>query len=158
VFAAELLKLDLAPDKRARLMGADLELQAWPDVGPALQALRAAGIRLAFLSNATRKILDAGIANSGLGQVFAHVLSTDTIRSYEPEPRAYQMGMDAFGLGLEEILFVAFAGWDAAGAKSFGYTTYWVNRSGLPAERLSAPPDGVGKDLNDLVGFVKTAA
>jgi 2-haloacid dehalogenase len=155
VFSSEMLKLDLTPDKRKQLMGAYLGLKAWPDVPPALQALKDAGIRLAFLSNATPKILDAGIKNSGLEGVFEHVLSTDKIKTYKPDPRAYQMAIDAFALKKEEILFVAFAGWDAAGAKSFGYTTFWVNRLNIPAERLGASPDAVGQNLNDLVGFVK---
>ncbi len=155
VFAAELLKLELTPDKRQRLMRAYLELKAWPDVPAALQSLKSAGLRLAFLSNATSQILDAGIKNSGLGGVFEHVLSTDKIRTYKPDPRAYQMAINAFGLKKEEILFVAFAGWDAAGAKSFGYSTFWVNRLNLPAERLGVLADGVGKDLNDLVAFVR---
>lgn len=156
VFAAELLKLDLTPDKREQLMEAYLGLKAWPDAPSALESLKSAGIRLAFLSNATPKILDAGIKNSGLDGVFEHVLSTDKIKTYKPDPRAYQMAIDAFGLKKEEILFVAFAGWDAAGAKSFGYTTFWVNRLNLPAEQLGVSPDAVGKNLNDLVSFVKT--
>jgi 2-haloacid dehalogenase len=65
------------------------------------------------------------------------------------------MGIDASTLKPDEILFVAFGGWDAAGAKSFGYPTFWVNRSGLPAEELDVAPDAMGKDLTDLVNFVK---
>lgn len=53
-----------------------------------------------------------------------------------------------------QILFVAFAGWDAAGAKRFGYPTFWVNRLGLPPEELGASPDGTGANLMDLTGFV----
>lgn len=156
VFSGEMLKLDLTPDKRKQLMDAYLALKTWPDVPPALDSLKGAGIRLAFLSNATMQILEAGINNSRLEGIFEHVLSTDKIKTYKPDPRAYRMAIDAFGLKKEEILFVAFAGWDAAGAKSFGYTTFWVNRLNLPAERLGAMPDAVGQNLNDLVGFVKT--
>lgn len=155
VFSGEMLKLDLTPDKRKQLMEAYLGLKTWPDVPPALDSLKSAGIRLAFLSNANTKILDAGIKNSGLEGVFEYVLSTDKIKTYKPDPRAYQMAIDAFGLKKEEILFVAFAGWDAAGAKSFGYTTFWVNRLNLPAERLGTTPDAIGQNLNDLVSFVK---
>jgi 2-haloacid dehalogenase len=155
VFAAELLKLELTPNKHKELMDAYLEIKAWPDVPSALKSLKGAGIRLAFLSNATPKILDAGIENSGLGNVFEHVLSTDKIKTYKPDPRAYQMAVDAFGLRREEILFVAFAGWDAAGAKSFGFPTFWVNRQGVPAEQLGVFADGVGKNLDELVGFAK---
>ncbi len=154
-FATELLKLDLTSDKRKKLMGAYLELKSWPDVAAALKTLKNAGMRLAFLSNATPNILDAGIRKSGLENVFEYVLSTDRIKTYKPDRRAYQMAIDAFGNSKEEILFVAFAGWDAAGAKAFGYPTFWVNRLNSPAERLGFSPDGVGRDLNDLVAFVK---
>ena len=157
LFSAEMLKLDLTTDKRKQLMDAYLGLKAWPDVPPALRSLKSDGIRLAFLSNATSKVLDAGIKNSGLDGVFDHVLSTDKIRTYKPDPRAYQMAIDAFNLKREEILFVPFAGWDAAGAKSFGYMTFWVNRLDLPVEKLGVVPDAIGKNLTDLVGFVKAA-
>lgn len=154
VFAAGSLHLDLSPASRSQLMDAYLGLKAWPEAPSALRALKAAGIRLAFLSNMTSMLLDAGIKNSGLEGLFEHVLSTDRVKSFKPDPRAYQMGLDAFKLQREEILFVAFAGWDAAGAKWFGYPTFWVNRLGVPAEELGVVADGVGRDLTELVGFV----
>jgi 2-haloacid dehalogenase len=157
-FAADLTKLDLTPEKRKSLMGGYLELEAWPDAPQALTELRQSGVRLAVLSNATPAILDTGIKRSHLGGVFEHVLSTDAVQSFKPDPRAYRLAVDAFGVSRSRILFVAFAGWDAAGAKSFGYPTYWVNRSNLPAERLGVRLDGTGRDLSDLVAFVRAAA
>jgi 2-haloacid dehalogenase len=154
VFSARLLKLDLSPAQQSRLSDAYLEMKAWPDVAQALGELRKAGVRLAFVSNATARILQAGIANANLDGVFEHVLSTDQIRTYKPDPRAYQMAVDAFGLTKEEIGFVAFAGWDAAGAKAFGYSTFWANRLNLPAEELGMPADATGQTLAELVRFV----
>ena len=104
------------------------------------------GLRLAFLSNATPQMLEAAIRNSSLEGVFEQAISTDRIRSYKPDPRAYQLGVDVLGLPAKEILFAAFAGWDATGAKWFGYPTFWVNRAGAPAEELGAPPDGSGPE------------
>jgi 2-haloacid dehalogenase len=86
--------------------------------------------------------------------VFEHALSTDSIRVYKPDPRAYQMAVDAFGLGREEIGFAAFAGWDVAGAKWFGYPTFWVNRLNAPVEELGVAPDATGATLTDLVAFL----
>ncbi len=155
VYACDKLKLDLTEDKRRQLMGAYLTLKPWPDVLPALQALKASGIRMIFLSNMTGDMLNAGIDHSGLDQYFDRVISTDEARTYKPDPKAYQLGMDALGLKREEILFVAFAGWDASGAKWFGYPTFWVNRLQLPAERLDVTVDGQGNNLSDLVEFLK---
>src|SRR5262245_28752037 len=154
VFAAKALKVELTPEKHARLMEAYLKLRCWPEVPAALRSLRKAGIRLAFLSNMTAWMLEAGIRNSQMEGVFNHVLSADRVKAYKPDPRAYQMGLDAFSLKPDQILFAAFAGWDAAGAKSFGYPTFWVNRHHQPDEELGVTLDAIGGNLNDLVGFV----
>jgi 2-haloacid dehalogenase len=156
IFAARRLQLELTSESRDRLMQAYLELTAWPDVPAALASFKDAGIRMAFLSNMTSKMLDAGIRNAKLEGLFEHVLSTDRIRSYKPDPRAYQMAIDAFGLARDQILFVAFAGWDAAGAGWFGYPTFWNNRAGQPAEELGTTPVATGRDLTDLTRFVLT--
>jgi 2-haloacid dehalogenase len=156
VFAANLLKLELTSDKRLRLMDAYLSIRCWPEAPTALRSLKNAGIRLAFLSNMTAKMLDAGIRNSGLEGVFEHVLSTDRVQVYKPDPRAYQMGVDALRLKRGEIVFAAFAGWDAAGAKTFGYPTFWVNRQNQPVEELGVAPDATGATLNDLVRYITT--
>jgi 2-haloacid dehalogenase len=154
VFAARALKLDLDRAKRERLMDAYLKLRAYPDVAPALGSLRGAGIRLGFLSNLTPRMLDSAVAGSGLGDFFEHVLSTDKLKTYKPDPRAYQMGIDAFGLGRDEISFIAFAGWDASGAKWFGYRTIWVNRLKQPGEELGVAPDATCENLAELVKLV----
>jgi 2-haloacid dehalogenase len=154
VYAAKASGVDLSADKRDQLMQSYLELKAWPDVAPALKQFKAVGVRMAFLSNLTDAMLDAAVRNSGLEGFFEGHLSTDKVRVFKPDPRAYQMGVDAFGFRKDEIAFAAFAGWDAAGAKWFGYPTFWVNRLNLPVEELGVAPDGIGSGLGDLVKFV----
>lgn len=157
VFAAGSLELDLPPSTRDRLMQAWLELPAFPDAAPALRKLAQAGLRLAPLANFTPAILERAVASSRLGGVFEQLISTDRAKTFKPDPRAYQLGVDAFRLQREQIAFVASAGWDVAGARWFGYPTFWVNRSGAPPEQLFAPAHGVGKDLAGVVAFVEAA-
>lgn len=154
VFAANRLKLTLSPGSRTTLMNEFLSLSVWPDAMPALESIKRSGVRLALLSNFTPRMLAANIANAGLHGIFEHVLSTDQVKSYKPDPRAYQIGMDALKTRRGEVLFAAFAGWDAAGAKLFGYPTFWVNRQKLPGEEMGASPDGSGETLEDLVEFL----
>jgi 2-haloacid dehalogenase len=156
-FAAKTLQLELNPDRRAQLLGAYLHLDAWPDVGSALTAMRDAGVRLALLSNMTASMLESGISNARLTGMFEHVLSTDRIRTYKPDARAYRMGVNAFRLRREEIVFAAFADWDAAGAKWFGYPTVWINRADAPAEELGVVPDATGRDMSTLMSFVNAS-
>jgi 2-haloacid dehalogenase len=99
-------------------------------------------------------MLASNIRSAGLEGFFEHQLSTDAVGVYKPHPKAYQMGVDAFGLKREEILFAAFGGWDASGAKLFGYPTFWVNRQKQPLEQLDAIPDGEGSGMGDLLNFL----
>lgn len=153
-YAAQTTNLNLSSAQRDDLMQGYLLLNAWPDVQPALSALRRAGQHLIILSNATDEILRAGTRNAGIEPLFAELVSTDRIRTFKPDPRAYQLGVDRLGLRRESILFVAFAGWDAAGAKWFGYPTFWNNRQRAPLEALGTAPDGVGESLHDVEDFI----
>ena len=59
-------------------------------------------------------------------------------------------------LPAKQILFVSSNGWDAAGANWFGYTTFWINRGGQPAEHLDVQPTATGRLLTDVIDFVKS--
>jgi len=130
-------------------------ITAWPDVAPSLKTLKDLGLSLGILSNMTGKMLNNGIQNAALKGYFDFVISTDKKQTYKPDRNAYQMAVEERKLGKEEILFAPFAGWDMAGAKWFGFPTFWVNRLNDPIEKLDVEPDGTGSNLNDLVAFVK---
>lgn len=143
-------------DKERDLIMAKYEaLNVWPDVVPVLQKIKKMNLKVCFLSNMTSEMLRRGIQNSGLDVFFDFVISTDEIQTYKPSTNAYEMALDKLGLRKQEILFVPFAAWDMAGAKWFGYPTFWVNRLDSSPENLDAEPDGHGKDLGDVVDFVR---
>ncbi|MBS1902676.1 MAG: haloacid dehalogenase type II [Bacteroidetes bacterium] len=157
VFAAKATGVELTTDAKTTLPNAYFNLKAFPDVAPALARMKELGLTICFLSNATERILRSGLKNSGLTTMFDAVISTDTVKAYKPEPRAYQLGVDVLKLRKDQILFVAFAGWDAAGAKAFGYPTYWLNRLGSPAEELGPGADATGRTMGDLVRFIESS-
>lgn len=154
VFAFKAAKIELTPDVRAKLMDTFLQLKPWPDSVAALKSMRDAGIRLAYVSNLSTKMLNTISEKAGIAPLFEHVLSTDLVSAYKPDPRAYQMAENAFKLPRENIVFAAFGGWDAAGAKSFGLNTFWVNRVNAPLEELGAKPDATGATLTELAKYV----
>ncbi len=154
VNASKISGVSLSSREKDRLMAGYLSLDAWPDVVPALQQLRQQGLQLGFLSNMTAEMLTASMKHSKTDSFFDKVLSTDLVKTYKPDPKAYQIGVDDLKLKKEEILFVAFAGWDVAGAKWFGYPSYWVNRLQALPEELSVAPDGSGKSMSDLISFL----
>ncbi len=154
LFAAHQLQLEIPPAKEEALMVSWSNLQVWPDAADGAKVLHDAGLRLALLSNMTAGMLTAGLERAGLESMFEAVISTDRIRSYKPDPQAYRLGVEVLGLRKEEILFVAFAGWDVAGAKWFGYPTFWLNRASSLQEVLGVEADATGSDLAALADFV----
>jgi 2-haloacid dehalogenase len=153
-YTAEAMHLPLSPKARQRLLEAYLALQPWPDTIDALKRLRAAGVRIITIANFSTKMLRANAEHAGIAGLFDELLSTEVNRTYKPDPAAYALAMQHLGLRKSQIAFAPFGGWDAYGGKSFGYATYWVNRFGLPAERLGVEPDGTGRDLRGLLDFV----
>ena len=153
-FVFKAANIELKPDIRETLLDAFLHLKPYPDSVSALKAMRQAGIRLAYVSDLTLELLKGITANAGATDLFEHFLSTDAVQAYKPDPRAYQMAEMAFGLPRETIVFAAFGGWDAAGAKSFGLRTFWVNRFNAPLEELGVKPDATGETLVDLANYV----
>ena len=83
VFAANKLKLDLSAEKREKLMSGYLNLKAWPDVLPAISALKKSGLKLALLSNFTQHMLQANIKSAGLTGIFEEVISTDQAQNIQ---------------------------------------------------------------------------
>jgi 2-haloacid dehalogenase len=154
VYTAAAMRLDLPPEKRKRLLDAYLTLKPWPDAVDALRKLKASGVRVITISNFSRDMLRANADNAGITDLFDELLSTEVNGTYKPDPRAYALGMERLKLKKEEIVFAAFGGWDAYGAKSFGYTTYWVNRFNLPVEELGIEADGTSNNLEGLLKLV----
>jgi 2-haloacid dehalogenase len=145
-YACEALKLSLQQDHEEELMGQYLKLETFPDVADAFMK-KPAG-RIGILSNGSPDMLDPLVKHSGLK--FDAVLSVDEVKVFKPSPKVYQLAVDRFGVAKERIGFVSSNFWDAAGAKSFGFTVYWINRGGLAAERLGFQPDRVLKSLAAL--------
>ena len=143
-------------DKEKDLIMSKYEsITAWPDVAPALNKLKELGVSLGILSNMTAEMLRDGIQNAALNNYFDFVTSTDKKQTYKPDRDAYQMAVVEGKFSKEEMLFAPFAGWDMAGAKWFGFPTFWVNRSNEPIEKLDVEPEGMGSSLNDLVTFIE---
>jgi 2-haloacid dehalogenase len=120
---------------------------AFPDVRPALEALK--GAPLAILSNGSPEMLESAVRHNGLA-FFDEIISVDSLRTYKPSPRVYALGAEILNLAPGEILFVSSNSWDAAGAKSFGFKVCWCNRSAAEIEDLGYAPDLVVSDLEQL--------
>ena len=142
------------PALRARLLDLYERLGAYPEVPRVLERLAAAGRRLAILSNGSPRMLEAAVRAAGLDGAFEAVLSVEEVGVYKPDAAVYGLATSRLGVAPEEVAFVSANGWDASGAKAFGFGVVWCNRGRQPRERLGLDPDAEIESLAGLPGAV----
>jgi 2-haloacid dehalogenase len=152
-YAAARLALALDTPAEDRLMNQYRRLAAFPENREVLAELKRRGIVVGILSNGDPDMLGAAIESAGFGGLLAPVLSVHGVQRFKTDAAAYALGPQALKLPAEQILFVSSNGWDAIGATWFGYTTLWVNRTGLPPEELDTSPTRTGSSLRDVLDF-----
>ncbi len=152
-FALSTLKLD-DPALRARLMNLYLILSAYPEVPDTLNRLKAAGMKLAILSNGTPAMLAAAVANAGITDLFDAILSVEEVKIYKPHPSVYGLACSRLKVAASRICFLSSNGWDAYSAKAFGFRALWCNRFGQAPEWIPETPDAQITTLAELPDIV----
>ncbi|MCA0846758.1 haloacid dehalogenase type II [Salipiger thiooxidans] len=138
------------PALRDRLLALYWELAAFPEVPELLARLKAMGKTCAILSNGSPDMLEGAVASAGLGDRLDAVISVEEVGVFKPARAVYDLVGTHFGTEPAQVLFVSSNGWDAAGAAAYGFTTAWVNRAGLPQDRLPGVPTHVLTDLSSI--------
>ncbi|MEM9692817.1 MAG: haloacid dehalogenase type II [Myxococcota bacterium] len=148
-YAMETVKLD---DRALRQELLDLyrQLKAYPEVEPMLESLRARGRKTAILSNGSPTMLANAVDAAGLRERLDAVLSADSVKTFKPDPRVYNLTIEAFECEPAEVAFVTANSWDAFGAAGFGYAVIWLNRMSAPEERLPGQLAAQVKSLADV--------
>lgn len=163
-YAAAACGVRSEPEAFARLNARYAELPTFSDVKPGLMGL---GLRLAILSASGPALLKGLVKANGLDALDITLLSTDQVRAYKPDPRAYALAASALGLKPSQILLVSSNGFDVWGAGRFGFQTAWLRRpSSAPegglydplrghVEGLTPGPGHVMSKVGDIAGLLK---
>jgi len=139
-FALETCAVDL-PGIRDKLMASYMTLDPFPEVTETLDRLKAAGKRLAILSNGSPGMLESAVRNARLAGVFELVISVEEVGTYKPNPMVYQLAVERLGLPASAISFQSSNASDAYAASAFGIKVVWCNRYAQRRERLPGFPD-----------------
>ncbi len=111
---------------------------------------------LAILSNGHPEMLETVVEHNKLRNLFrGGVLSVHAAKTFKPHPSVYALAENRLGVPRSLTGFVSSNGWDAAGAKTFGFQVFWVNRGKAPVERLGVRPDAVVANLTELAELLK---
>jgi 2-haloacid dehalogenase len=125
-YTLRVLGLEFTPGAFESIMDKYLHLDLYPDAAAALAAMR--DRKLAILSNGSTGMLNALVANSGLGGVLDATISVDAKKIFKPAPDAYRLIEETLGVAPEKVLFVSSNPWDVTGAKAFGLNVAWIER------------------------------
>jgi 2-haloacid dehalogenase len=137
-------------------LGRDLAdaMRSWPsfmDTNPALTRARAAGMKLAILSNTDRDIISHSIRHHQVA--FDFVITAEDVGTYKPDVTFFSYALAKIGVPADRILHVAFGfKYDNAPAKQLGLTTAWVNRHNEP-QPAGIAADHVWRDQAPLAGL-----
>lgn len=155
-YALEQNGLDGDADLRERLLALYWELSAYPEVPAMLAALKAQGLATAILSNGSPDMLNGAVGSAGLATLLDDVLSVEDVGIFKPHKSVYDLVIARFACAADEVLFVSSNCWDACAAVKQGFRTAWVNRAGLPMERLPWTPNITMRDLTTIPTIART--
>ena len=136
------------PDAVEHVMAGFRELPVHPDVPDGVRALRAAGHRLATLSNGAAEVAAGLLGRAGVRDQFEALLSVEDAGAWKPARAAYLYAADRLRVRPAEATLVAVHPWDIDGAARAGLRTAWINRSKMPEEYGKA--DTILSDLSSL--------
>ena len=128
-------------------------VRLFPDVRPALERLRSAGVRLAVVSNATLRF-EYVVSRLGLASLFDALVASYKVTKVKPHPAVFEAALRLLGAEPSEAVMVGDSyGADVVGAKRLGMRAVLVARGGLKPSlpmSLGPPPDAVVRDLLEL--------
>ena len=139
------------PALRGKLLDAYWLLDCYPEAPGVLRALKAAGARVAILSNGSPAMLEAAVRSAALDQVIDEVFSVDVVRRFKTDSQVYDLVTTAWRLYPQAVSFQSSNRWDVAGAQKFGFRTVWINRSGEPDEYADHAPALILPSLDGLL-------
>lgn len=124
---------------------------AFPDTHLALAELRAAGVRLALLTNFELPSVERTLVNAGLDPAAFEVIRTSvSLGIAKPDPRAFLAVAEALGLPPAACAVVDDLGENVMAARSIGMRAVLIDRS-LPSTAMAADQIGTLGALPELL-------
>lgn len=127
------------------------ELDAHPDVRPALELLQHREVPAVALSNGAADSTLHLLRRAGLDPLVRRVFSIDEVRRWKPHPDPYLHTAAELGVRPEQLAMVAVHAWDIHGAKQAGLVTGWADRLEGRWNTAMSQPDVAGHSLLDVV-------
>lgn len=156
---AEALRRLGAPDgARARALADDYSalqesrITLFPDALPVLEALRAAGVGLALVTNGNSVLQRRKIDRFGLGRYFSACLVEEELGYGKPDRRVFEGALRALGAAPAEAWCVGDnLVWDVGGAQALGIHAVWKDTYRRGPGPGPVRPDRTILELSELL-------
>jgi len=126
--------------------------QLYPQVRATLTALRAAGVRLALVTNKEARYTQAVLDAHQLDAAFDRVVCGDTLAVKKPDPAGIESCLQQFGVAPERALFVGDSSIDVATARNAGIAVWALPYGYNMGQTIAASaPDRVIADVGALL-------
>ena len=152
------------------LMKAYDSLSAFPDVGPALEALaKEVNISAVVFSNGTESMVGGSVKSSpdlkSYVSVFSQIVTVEEVKRFKPAPEVYyhlaeKVGKRKSKEEMAEIWLVSGNPFDVVGSRAVGMQAAWVDRAGNGwTDQLvqggNGQPTVIVKDLGEVLKAVR---
>jgi 2-haloacid dehalogenase/putative hydrolase of the HAD superfamily len=103
------------------------KMPPFPEVVATLEKLKAAGFRLAIISNTDDAIIAGNVAQ--LGSSIDRVITAEQAGAYKPSGQTFRFAWQSLGIGMDDLVHIcASPHLDLAAARELGFRTVWVDR------------------------------
>ena len=158
IVAEALRRRGIAGDELARTIADDYSrlqesrIALFPDALETLGALRAAGVRLALVTNGNAVLQRRKIDRFGLERYFEACLVEGELGFGKPDRRVFELGLRAMGTEPDEAWCVGDnLDWDVRGAQAVGITAIWKDNHRRGAPEVGVRPDRIIRELSELL-------
>jgi putative hydrolase of the HAD superfamily len=128
------------------------DVEIWPEVRPALEALRENFVLVAVTNG------NANLKMVGIDDLFHDVVTARTAGAAKPAQKIFDAAVRAGGAAPGQTLHVGdHPEFDVDGAIGAGLRAVWVNRGNKPWPKELRKPDAIVSHIGQLQGLLQTA-
>jgi putative hydrolase of the HAD superfamily len=121
----------------------------FPDATETLEALRAAGLKLALITNGSARMQRGKLKCLAIEPAFDTILISEAEGVSKPDPRIFRLALERLNTTADRAVFVGdHPDVDVAGARSAGMKAVWRRD---PAVSRNVPSDAEIEELRDLL-------
>ncbi|MDE3813314.1 haloacid dehalogenase type II [Sinorhizobium meliloti] len=148
--------LAVSPGDADILTSSISRMPPFPEVVTTLARLKAAGFKLAIISNTDDVIIAGNVAQ--LGGSVDRVITAEQAGAYKPAGQIFQHAWKELGIGKEQLVHIcASPHLDLAAARELGFRTIWVDRGTGRKPLADYVPNETVVRLDEVCGLLSAA-